>query len=87
MYWPSLRAQNILKLIPLMSHLIIFSAGATCQNKSNCQDCLTLPSCGWDEGSARNGAGECLMGGAAGPKNTLYWHFFDCPRKCYMVSI
>ncbi|CAB3988893.1 Hypothetical predicted protein [Paramuricea clavata] len=54
----------------------------SCESKSTCRNCLTLPSCGWSESVMRNGAGQCLKGSAHAPKdvsNYKYWHFFDCP--------
>ena len=63
-------------------YMNLLSLDTSCEDKLTCRDCLTLPSCGWKENAMRDGSGQCLKGGAQGPKdssNYKYWHFFDCP--------
>lgn len=61
----------------------------TCTDKKNCQDCHTLPGCGWCEGSERNGNGRCQKGTDTAPINQAtckahLWHFIGCPAcQCH----
>ena len=62
-----------------------FRADVSCESKSTCRDCLTLPQCGWSENKRKDGTGRCLKGGARASHDVPNWHFFDCPRKLHSL--
>ena len=62
-----------------------------CSGMKTCDECHTLPGCGWcDDGSA-TGLGKCMEGGDDGPFNNSdanavtpqcpsdLWFFVECP--------
>ena len=66
--------------------------GTKCVHMKTCEDCHTLPGCGWCDDGSGTGLGQCLEGGDDGVKgrtiNTSLvhcpkerWNFIGCPRK------
>lgn len=68
-----------------------------CSGMKTCDECHTLPGCGWcDDGSA-TGLGQCVPGGDEGPFNKSgnasvnqcpagRWFFVECPGTVYLET-
>ncbi|KAJ7336559.1 hypothetical protein OS493_011773 [Desmophyllum pertusum] len=62
----------------------------SCSGMKTCDDCHTLPGCGWCDDGSETGLGQCMEGGDDGPftkpTNTSVnqcpvdrWYFIECP--------
>ena len=69
----------------------------SCSGKKTCDDCHTLPGCGWCDDGSETGLGQCMEGGDDGPftKPTNAslnqcpinrWYFIECPGTLKEVN-
>ncbi|CAH3033959.1 unnamed protein product [Porites lobata] len=65
-------------------------SGVRCSELKTCDDCHTLPGCGWCDDGSGTGLGQCIDGGDNGPFTTSpnasasqcpadRWYFIECP--------
>ncbi|XP_078358816.1 attractin-like protein 1 [Oculina patagonica] len=61
-----------------------------CSGMKTCDDCHTLPGCGWCDDGSKTGLGQCMEGGDDGPFTKQanaslnqcpadHWYFIECP--------
>ena len=62
-----------------------FLPDTKCSGQNTCQDCFSLPGCGWCANTRSTGIGVCMDGTNRGDLNAVCpaqrWYYTKCPSK------